>query len=44
LRIVVTSKQLRIEYHPAPDGDAAKTPDDIVAVDLLSRKLVSPAV
>jgi hypothetical protein len=44
LRIVVTSKQLRIEYHPAPDGDAAKTPDDIVAVDLSSRKLVPPAV
>jgi len=39
LRIVVTKKQLRIEYHPAPDGDAAKTPDDMVAVDLASRKL-----
>jgi hypothetical protein len=44
LRIVVTEKQLRIEYHPAPDGDAAKTPDDVVAVDLASRKLVSPEV
>jgi len=44
LRIVVTQQQLRIEYHPAPDGDAAKTPDDVVAVDLASRKLVSPNV
>ena len=44
LRVVVTAKQLRLEYHPAPDGDAAKTPDDIVAVDLSSRKLVAPSV
>ncbi len=44
LRIVVTQKQLRIEYHPAPDGDAAKTPDDLVAVDLASRKLAAPEV
>jgi hypothetical protein len=44
LRIVVIPKQLRIEYHPAPDGDAAKTPDDVVAVDLASRKLVAPSV
>lgn len=44
LRIVVTQKQLRIEYHPAPDGDAAKTPDDLVAVDLATRKLVSAEV
>ena len=28
LRIIVTAAQLRIEYHPASDGDAAKTPDD----------------
>jgi hypothetical protein len=33
---------LRIEYHPAPDGDAAKTPDDVVAVDLKTRALVAP--
>lgn len=26
LRIIVTAAQLRIEYHPASDGDAAKTP------------------
>ena len=44
LRIVVTQKQLRIEYHPAPDGDAAKTPDDVVAVDLSTRTLVAPQV
>jgi hypothetical protein len=44
LRIVVTEKQLRIEYHPAPDGDAAKTPDDVVAVDLKTRTLVAPQV
>ena len=40
LRIVVTAAQLRIEYHPASDGDAAKTPDDFVTVDLASRRLV----
>jgi hypothetical protein len=34
LRIVVTSRQLRIEYHPASDGPATKTPDDFVKVDL----------
>lgn len=44
LRIVVTPKQLRIEYHPAPDGDSAKTPDDVVAVDLKNRTLVAPQV
>jgi len=40
LRVVVTTSQLRIEYHPASDGTAAKTPDDFVTVDLASRKLV----
>ena len=40
LRVVVTSTQLRIEYHPASDGAAAKTPDDFVTVDLVTRKLV----
>jgi hypothetical protein len=44
LRIVVTQRQLRIEYHPAPDGDSAKTPDDVVAVDLQTRKLAVPEV
>ncbi len=42
LRVVVTQKQLRLEYHPASDTDAAKTPDDIFAVDLASRKLAVP--
>ena len=40
LRVVVTSIQLRIEYHPASDGASTKTPDDFVTVDLNSRKLV----
>lgn len=39
LRIVATAAQLRIEYQPASDGSAAKTPDDFVTVDLRSRKL-----
>ena len=43
LRIVVTAQQLRIEYHPADDGVAAKTPDDVVIVDLASRTLVGSA-
>ncbi len=40
LRIVATATQLRIEYHPASDGGAAKTPDDFVTVDLVGRRLV----
>jgi hypothetical protein len=40
LRIVTTEKQLRIEYHPASDGEDAKTPDDFVTVDLATRTLV----
>lgn len=46
LRLIADPKQLRIEYHPASDGDAAKTPDDFVTVDLATRKIVSyrPAV
>jgi hypothetical protein len=40
LRVVVNAQQLRIEYHPAADGAAAKTPDDFVTVDLKTRKLV----
>jgi len=38
LRIVVTSSQLRIEYHPASDGAQAKTPDDSVTIALQTRK------
>jgi hypothetical protein len=44
LRVVVTASQLRIEYHPAPDGSASKTPDDIVAVNLSTRTLAVPQV
>lgn len=40
LRILASATQLRIEYHPASDGDAAKTPDDSVTVDLKSYQLV----
>ncbi len=40
LRLVVTATQLRIEYHPASDGEGAKTPDDFATVDLVTRKLV----
>jgi hypothetical protein len=40
LRVIVNAQQLRIEYHPASDGDKAKTPDDFVTVDLKTRKLV----
>ena len=40
LRVTVNAQQLRIEYHPAPDGAQAKTPDDAVTVDLATRKLV----
>ncbi len=39
LRIVANAAQLRIEYHPASDGDAQKTPDDSVTVDLKTRTL-----
>jgi len=39
LRVIVTATQLRIEYHPATDGDKAKTPDDSVTLDLASRKI-----
>jgi hypothetical protein len=39
LRLTVSAAQLRIEYHPASDGSAAKTPDDSVTVDLRSRTL-----
>ncbi len=38
LRLIVTGKQLRIEYHPASDGAGAKTPDDTVTIDLSTRR------
>jgi hypothetical protein len=40
LRVVVDPQQLRIEYHPASDGDQAKTPDDSVTIGLVSRQKV----
>ena len=40
LRLLVDPQQLRIEYHPASDGQDAKTPDDFVTVDLASHTLV----
>jgi hypothetical protein len=39
LRVIVNATQLRIEYHPASDGAAAKTPDDSVTVDLKTRQI-----
>ena len=38
LRLIVDAGQLRIEYHPASDTVAVKTPDDSVTIDLRSRK------
>jgi hypothetical protein len=38
LRVIVDPKQLRIEYHPASDSTQAKTPDDSVTIDIVSRK------
>ena len=40
LRILADAAQLRIEYHPATDGVATKTPDDAVTVDLQARSLI----
>jgi hypothetical protein len=40
LRVLVSSAQLRIEYHPASDGVASKTPDDSVTIDLAKRRQV----
>ena len=40
LRLLVTAKSLRIEYHPASDGETVKTPDDHVTIDLASRTIV----
>lgn len=40
LRIIVDTKQLRIEFHPEGDGVTAKTPDDFVTVLLADGSLV----
>jgi hypothetical protein len=39
LRLIVTSGQLRIEYHAASDGPSTKAPDDSVTVDLANRRI-----
>ena len=39
MRIVVNAQQLRIEYHPADDGDTSKTPDDMVIIDIATRMI-----
>ena len=39
LRIVADADELRIEYNPAGDGDQAKTPDDVVTVELAGHRL-----
>ncbi len=40
LRIIADPKQLRIEYHPASDGTAQKTPDDSITVAIGSHSMV----
>jgi len=40
-RILVSTTQLRIEYHPASDGGTTKTPDDAVTVDLATGTLTT---
>jgi hypothetical protein len=40
-RIIVTTTQLRIEYHSASDGANTKTPDDAVTVDLATGTLTT---
>ncbi len=40
LRVIADAQQLRIEFHPASDGESMKTPDDSVTVDLGTRKLI----
>jgi hypothetical protein len=39
MRVIVTAETLRMEYHPASDGTGAKTPDDVVTVDIKNRKV-----
>jgi hypothetical protein len=40
-RILVSTTQLRIEYHPASDGATTKTPDDSVTVSLATGTLTT---
>ena len=37
LRVVVNAQTMRIEYHPASDSSTAKTPNDVVTVNLAAR-------
>ncbi|HEX4211436.1 MAG TPA: metallophosphoesterase [Candidatus Binataceae bacterium] len=37
LRVLVTAKTLRVEFHPQSDGGTNKTPDDVVTVTLATR-------
>ena len=39
LRIIASADTLTIEYHPASDGAAAKTPDDTVTIALASHTI-----
>jgi hypothetical protein len=41
LRVIADAQKLRIEYHPAADGEQSKTPDDTVVVDLATYKLTA---
>jgi hypothetical protein len=41
LRVVVTSEQLRIEFHDVTTGLTSKSPSDTVTVDLASHKLIA---
>ncbi len=41
LRIIVDPSQIRIEYHPASDGDAQKTPDDSVTVAIATHAIAN---
>jgi hypothetical protein len=40
LRLIVDTRQLRIEYHPEGDGVTTKTPDDFVTVSLANGTLI----
>lgn len=39
LRVIVTSEEMTIEFHPESDGGTTKTPDDQVTVTLASRTI-----
>ncbi|GGG97690.1 metallophosphoesterase family protein [Silvibacterium dinghuense] len=39
LRVVVTSEEMTIEFHPEADGAVTKTPDDTITINLATRVL-----